>query len=148
MIPKKVSLREVSKYGVFSGPYFPAFGLNTGRYSVTPYSVRMWENRDQEKLRIWTLFTQCLLQLVANVYSNFNDDYMFKVNKLESTLCNDCDSNNRCIGECQNLNTSRKVVYVLQLSDALVVLLNVFRHIDYCNKLMITFIKKFIPILT
>ena len=24
-----VSLRE--KYGVFSGPYFPAFGLNTGK---------------------------------------------------------------------------------------------------------------------
>ena len=24
----------MSKYGVFSGPYFPAFGLNTERYSV------------------------------------------------------------------------------------------------------------------
>ena len=23
---------KVSKYGVFSGPYFPAFGLNTGKY--------------------------------------------------------------------------------------------------------------------
>ena len=33
---------NVSKYGVFSGPYFPAFGLNT----------------DQKKLRIWTLFSQ------------------------------------------------------------------------------------------
>ena len=29
----------MSKYGVFSGPYFPAFGLNT----------------DQKKLRIWKL---------------------------------------------------------------------------------------------
>ena len=26
-------LREVSKYGVFSGPYFPAFRLNKERYS-------------------------------------------------------------------------------------------------------------------
>ena len=26
--------RKVSKYGVFSGPYFPALGLNTERYSV------------------------------------------------------------------------------------------------------------------
>ena len=34
---------KVSKYGVFSGPY----------------SVRMRENTDQKKLRIWTLFTQC-----------------------------------------------------------------------------------------
>ena len=25
---------KVSKYGVFSGPYFPAFGLNTERYGV------------------------------------------------------------------------------------------------------------------
>ena len=34
---------KVSKYGVFSGPFFYAFGLNV----------------DQKKLRIWTLFTQC-----------------------------------------------------------------------------------------
>ena len=26
--------RKVSKYGVFSGPYFPVFGLNTEIYSV------------------------------------------------------------------------------------------------------------------
>ena len=25
-------MREVSKYGVFSGPYFPVFGLNTDIY--------------------------------------------------------------------------------------------------------------------
>ena len=28
--------------------------------SISPYSVRMRENTDQKKLRIWTLFTQCL----------------------------------------------------------------------------------------
>ena len=30
---------KVSKYGVFSGPYFPAFGLNTGKYGPkkSPY---------------------------------------------------------------------------------------------------------------
>ena len=26
---------KVPKYGVFSGPYFPAFGLNTERYEVS-----------------------------------------------------------------------------------------------------------------
>ena len=41
------------KYGVFSGPYFPAFGLNTERYRVSQ------KNTDQKKLHIWTLFTQC-----------------------------------------------------------------------------------------
>ena len=31
--------QKVSKYGVFSGPYFPVFGLNTGKYGPekTPY---------------------------------------------------------------------------------------------------------------
>ena len=30
---------KVSKYGVLSGPYFPAFGLNTGKYGpeITPH---------------------------------------------------------------------------------------------------------------
>ena len=30
---------KVSKYGAFSGPYFPVFGLNTGKYGPekTPY---------------------------------------------------------------------------------------------------------------
>ena len=30
---------KVSKYGVLSGPYFSAFGLNTGKYGpeITPY---------------------------------------------------------------------------------------------------------------
>ena len=29
----------MSKYGVISGPYFPIFGLNTGKYGpeITPY---------------------------------------------------------------------------------------------------------------
>ena len=30
---------NVSKYGVISSPYFPVFGLNTGKYGpeITPY---------------------------------------------------------------------------------------------------------------
>ena len=36
---RNFSLREVSKYGVISGPYFPVFGLNIGKYGheKTPY---------------------------------------------------------------------------------------------------------------
>ena len=51
----KLQCVKVSKCGVFSGPYFPEFGLNTERYEVS--SVRMRENTDQKKLRIWTLFS-------------------------------------------------------------------------------------------
>ena len=39
-----VTAWKVSRHGVLSGPY----------------SVRMRENTDQKKLRIWTLFTQCV----------------------------------------------------------------------------------------
>ena len=59
----------------FSAPQFPTFGLNTERFRISPYSVRMWENTDLEKLCIWTLFTQwygtntsynsCFIHLVA-----------------------------------------------------------------------------------
>ena len=40
-------MRKVSKYGVFSGPYFHAFGLNTERYGVT---IRI--QSEYEKIRI------------------------------------------------------------------------------------------------
>ena len=39
---------KVSKYGVISGPYIPAFELNTERCSIFPYSFRMWENTNQK----------------------------------------------------------------------------------------------------
>ena len=38
---------------------FPLFELKLR--SKSPYSVRIWENTDQKKLRIWTLFTQCVM---------------------------------------------------------------------------------------
>ena len=49
---------KVSKYGVFSGLYFPAFGLN-----ISPYPVQMRENMDQKKLSMWTRFTQWMPKL-------------------------------------------------------------------------------------
>ena len=47
---------KVPKYGVFSGPYFPVFGLNTGKYGP-------------EKLRIWTLFTQSEFTILLTLVS-------------------------------------------------------------------------------
>ena len=40
---------------VFSGPYFPAFGLSTEIYTKSPHSVRMQENTNQKKVCVWTL---------------------------------------------------------------------------------------------
>ena len=39
---------KVSRYGVFSCPYFPVFRLNTEIYSKSPYSVPIQENTDQK----------------------------------------------------------------------------------------------------
>ena len=49
----------MSKYGVFSG-----LSLNI---QSELYSVRMQENTDQNKLRIWTLFTQCHRLIYAKI---------------------------------------------------------------------------------
>ena len=74
-----VATWKVSKYGVFSGPYFPAFGLNTERYGISPYSVRMRENTDQKKRRIFGHLTHCVAQLFNELrlkcYSNLSEVY-------------------------------------------------------------------------
>ena len=46
--------------------------------------------------------------------------------------------NYRRVDECQKLSTSTKTVYATQLSDALIIQLNIFKYIDGISK-------KFIP---
>ena len=52
------SVKSVQKQSFF----WSVFSRIQTEYSdilrISPYSVRMWENTDQEKLRIWTLLTQ------------------------------------------------------------------------------------------
>lgn len=63
------TLQNVSKSGVLFGSHLPVFGLNTEtsvNYRKLSYSVRILENADQEKLRIWTLFSQSLLRSERN----------------------------------------------------------------------------------
>ena len=47
---------KVSKYGVFSGPYFPVFGLKTSYLSIFSLNAGKY---GPEKLRVWTHFIQC-----------------------------------------------------------------------------------------
>ena len=52
----------------FSGPCFPTFALNTGRYGTSPYSVQMRENTDKDTS--W-YFSRCdILKLLPN-YSKY-----------------------------------------------------------------------------
>ena len=48
----------------FSGPYFPAFGLNTKIYGVNFRIQSECRKYRQEKLRIWTLFTQYITTII------------------------------------------------------------------------------------
>ena len=62
MITNTTPLRvKCQNTGLFSGPCFPAFGLNEERYSVSlriqSECGKIWTRK---KLRIWTLFTQCM----------------------------------------------------------------------------------------
>ena len=45
---------------------------------ISPYSLRMRENTDQEKLRIWTLLTQCGAETSANVLFAKNDIFLLQ----------------------------------------------------------------------
>ena len=40
--------------------------------SISPYSVRMQENTDQKKLRVWTLFTQWSFTSLASIGESFH----------------------------------------------------------------------------
>ena len=53
---------------VFSGPYFPAFELNT-----EIYSVQIQENTGQKKRHIWTLYTKWIRILSSNDKDNLVD---------------------------------------------------------------------------
>ena len=117
---------------------------------------------------------ECLLQLLETIYPNSDDYCMFKIDKLEPALCNDCghtanndgvcidrslhleDSSNiqtvsgmlhqlmdpkgeclenyRFANGCQKLNTLTKAVHVTQLSDALIIQLNIFKDSDGISK--------------
>ena len=59
--------------GSFSWSVFPGIRTEYGDlWSKYPYSFRIQENTDQEKLRIWTLFTQYILVTPAGKDGEFN----------------------------------------------------------------------------
>ena len=44
--PLYITLREIVRIPSYSGPHFPAFGLNTERYSVSPHiQSKCWKMR-------------------------------------------------------------------------------------------------------
>ena len=72
----------------FSSPYFPAFGLNTERYSIfrdTPYSVRMRENTDQKNSEYG--------HFSSSVRNSKLVTLRLKISRLNSILCKNIINN-------------------------------------------------------
>ena len=67
--------------------FWPVFSCIRTEYAdilrKSPYSVRIQENTDQKKLRIWTLFTQCearnFNQRILKVYLKYTSHTVFSV---------------------------------------------------------------------
>ena len=78
---------KVSKYGVFSGPYFPAFGLNTERYSI---SLRIQSKCGKIRTRKNSVFghfsrsgCECLL-VVTDYFSGWTQAYATRNKKYKT----------------------------------------------------------------
>ena len=86
---------------------------------------------------------KCLLQLLAKLYPSINDDCMFKINKLESTLCNDCghatNNDGVCIDWSLHLEDSNNVQTINgmlhQLMNSRGEYLENYRFVDGCQNL-------------
>ena len=67
-----VTTWKVSKHGVFIGPYFPVFGLNTGKYEPEKASFsKYWKNRYW--MRLMELGTE---EWTTEQHSPRNDQYV------------------------------------------------------------------------
>ena len=76
---------KIVRFRSYSGPYFPAFGLNTERYGVSPCIQsecgKIWTRNYSV---FWTLFTQCLtllllLRAMFHTYRNPSADLHYKL---------------------------------------------------------------------
>ena len=71
--------RKVSKYGVFCGPYFPASGLNTGRFRV---SLRIQSECGKIRTRKNSVFGHFLLS--ANMFEISATKYQSIVSSIRN----------------------------------------------------------------
>ena len=85
---------KVSKYGVFSGPYFTAFGLNTERDGVfLRIQFEYGKIRTRKKNRIWTLFTQCVIYKIKPKENMKQEFRLKKIVELRNCLNEEMNRN-------------------------------------------------------
>ena len=86
---------------------------------------------------------ECLLQLLPKIYFDINDDFIFKINKLQSTFCNDCghttNNDSVCIDGSLHLEDSRNVQTITEMLHQLIdpsgECLENYRCVDRCHTL-------------
>ena len=82
IILELITAWKVSKYGVISGPYFPVFELNTGKYGpeITPYfdtfhavnfSSRSWFRKDKLNINLYIPCKVIFVDLFLNLKNYF-----------------------------------------------------------------------------
>ena len=71
--------QKVSKYGVISGLYFPAFGLNAERYFVSP---RMQSECGKMRTRNNSVFGHFSRSVILSRYHFYDSDITSKYSKL------------------------------------------------------------------
>ena len=66
------------------------------------YSVRIQENTDQKKLRIWTLFTQCFIFSTDYLHFKWKKKGINRVFKLPEAVAQSCSVNKLFLNISQN----------------------------------------------
>ena len=77
LIKRNITVWNVSKYGVFSGPYFPAFGLNTEKIRTRKNSVFglfSWNTKSNNVISAWISFCK-----FAAYFQNTSDRMLLNI---------------------------------------------------------------------
>ena len=80
---------KVSKYGVFSGPYFPVFGLNTGIYGVDLCILPEYRKIRTRKTSIFGHYLRSVIHLSYDWATSRMSCMIVPVYTIESKLKND-----------------------------------------------------------
>ena len=110
---------KVSKYGAFFWSVSSRIRTEYGKIlRISPYSVQMRKNTDQEKLRIWTLFTQWNRGPETRFWLNITFVLLvdFMSDLIYSSFLQACGDNETLLHLCL-LPVDLKVVWKLNLKN-------------------------------
>ena len=87
----------MSKYGVISGPYFPVFGLNTGKYGP---EITLYLGTSHAVLTANPPINICINRIKNRLFFKIKDGYQLELRTPETMKL--FDSNKKLIGKAKN----------------------------------------------